>query len=287
MKFRVIEDCRDAWPIQALCRMLGVSTAGHYAWRSRPESKHAAADRALLDDIRQVHGDSGGRYGSPRVHAALRAGGRKVGRGRIERLMRHHGVRGLVAQRRRAQTTDSRHAFPVAPNLLDRKFTAAAPNQVWLADLTYIATGEGWLYMAAIMDLHTRKIVGWSMRDHLRAELATSALMMATQRQRPGAGLIHHSDRGIQYACGDYQAALDQAGITPSMSRRANPLDNAPMESFFHTLKTELVHHRTYATRDEAKRDLFSYVEGFYNRQRLHSALDYRTPEEAERQAAT
>jgi putative transposase len=199
--------------------------------------------------------------------------------------MRRHGVRGLVARRRRVQTTDSRHAFPIAPNLLDRKFTAAAPNQVWLADLTYITTGEGWLYMAAIMDLHTRKIVGWNMRDHLRAELATSALMMAIQRQQPGTGLVQHSDRGVQYACGDYQEALSQAGITPSMSRRANPLDNAPMESFFHTLKTELVHHRTYATRDEAKRDLFSYVEGFYNRERLHSTLDYRTPDQAEQQA--
>ncbi|RKJ98013.1 IS3 family transposase, partial [Pseudoroseomonas wenyumeiae] len=287
MKFRMVEDCRDAWPVQQLCRVLGISTAGYYAWRSRPDSKRAVEDRALLAEICQAHAKSGGRYGSPRVHAALRADGRRVGRGRIERLMRRHGVRGLVAQRRRVQTTDSRHAFPVAPNLLERQFSATSrPNQVWMADLTYIATGEGWLYMAAIMDLHTRKIVGWSMRDHLRAELATSALLMAIQRQRPSAGLIQHSDRGIQYACGDYQAALTEAAIIPSMSRRANPLDNAPMESFFHTLKTELVHHRTYATRDEAKRDLFSYVESFYNRQRLHSALDYRTPEQAERQAA-
>ena len=278
-----------------MCGVLQVSPSGYYAWRSRPEGRRAAENRVLLDEIRTAHAASQGRYGSPRVHAALRAGGRKVGRRRIERLMRRHGVRGLIAQRRRVQTTDSRHAFPVAPNLLERKFSATSkPNEVWLADLTYIPTGEGWLYLAAIMDLHTRKpdaerqseIVGWSMRDHLRAELATSALMMATQRQRPGAGLLHHSDRGIQYACGDYQAALGQAGITLSMSRRANPLDNAPMESFFHTLKTELVHHRTYAIRDEAKRDLFSYVEGFYNRQRLHSALDYRTPDQAERQAA-
>jgi putative transposase len=286
MKFRLVEDCRNTWPIHTLCHVMGVSTAGYYAWRSRPDSKRAAEDRTLLADIRQVHSASGNRYGSPRIHAALRAQGRKVGRGRVERLMRRYGVRGLVAQRRRVQTTDSRHTFPVAPNLLNRQFTAAAPNQVWLADLTYIATGEGWLYMAAIMDLHTRKIIGWAMRDHLRAELATSALLMATQRQRPGAGLIQHSDRGVQYACGDYQTALEAAGIIPSMSRRANPLDNAPMESFFHTLKTELVHHRTYATRDDAKRDLFSYVEGFYNRQRLHSALDYRTPDQAERQAA-
>ena len=286
MRFRVVEDCRSTWPVHELCRVLGLSTAGYYAWRSRPESKRATEDRALLDDIRRAHEGSGGRYGSPRVHAALRAHGRQVGRGRVERLMRWHGVRGLVARRQRVQTTDSRHSFPVAPNLLDRQFTATTkPNQVWLADLTYIATGEGWLYVAAIMDLHTRKIVGWSMRDHLRAELATSALMMAVQHQRPGAGLVHHSDRGVQYACGDYQAALTKAGITPSMSRRANPLDNAPMESFFHTLKTELVHHRTYATRDEAKRDLFFYMEEFYNRRRLHSALGYRTPVQAEQRA--
>lgn len=163
MKFRVIEDCRDAWPVQALCRVLGVSTAGYYAWRCRPESKRAAADRALLTDIRQAHADSGGRYGSPRVHAALRAYDRKAGRGRVERLMRRHGIRGLITKRRRVQTTDSRHPFPVAPNLLDRRFSATnRPNEVWLADLTYIATGEGWLYMAAIMDLHTRKIIGWN-----------------------------------------------------------------------------------------------------------------------------
>ena len=287
MRFRFIEDHRTVWPVPVMCGVLQVSPSGYYAWRSRPEGKRAAENRVLLNEIRTAHAASQGRYGSPRVHAALRAGGRKVGRRRIERLMRHHGVRGLIAQRRRVQTTDSRHVFPVAPNLLERKFSATSkPNEVWLADLTYIPTGEGWLYLAAIMDLHTRKVVGWSMRDHLRAELATSALMMATQRQRPGTGLLHHSDRGIQYACGDYQAVLGQAGITPSMSRRANPLDNAPMESFFHTLKTELVHHRTYTTRDEAKRDLFAYIEGFYNRQRLHSALDYRTPDQAERQAA-
>ena len=155
-----------------------------------------------MDEIRTAHAASGGCYGSPRVHAALRAGGRSVGRRRVERLMRRHGVPGLVAQPRRVQTTNSRHALPVAPNLLDRKLTARAPNQVWLADLTYVATGEGWLCMAAVMDLHTRKIIGWSMRDHLRAELATSALLMATQRQRPGAGLVHHSDRASNMLAG-------------------------------------------------------------------------------------
>lgn len=285
MRYRFIEDHRGTWPVPVMCDVFQVSTSGYYAWRSRPESQRAAENRVLLDSIRRVHEASQGRYGSRRVHAALRADGRRVGRRRVERLMRRHGVRGLIGQRRRVQTTDSHHAFPVAPNLLERRFTAERPNQVWLADLTYILTGEGWLYLAAIMDLHTRKIVGWAMRDHLRAELATSALIMAIQRQRPGAGLVQHSDRGVQYACGEYQKVLAAAGITPSMSRCANPLDNAPMESFFHTLKTELVHHRAYATRDQARRDLFAYVEGFYNRQRLHSGLGYRTPAEVEQRA--
>jgi putative transposase len=285
MRFEVIEKHRGCWPMALMCRVFRVSVAGYYAWRKRPESRRAAENRALLDDIQEVHAASGGRYGSPRIHATLRARGKRTGRGRVERLMRRHGVRGLVARPRRVRTTDSRHAFPIAPNLLERKFTAIRPNQVWLADLTYIPTGEGWLYMAAVMDLHTRKIVGWSMRDHLRAELAVAALTMAIQRQRPEPGLIQHSDRGVQYACTSYQAVLAEAGIRPSMSRKGNALDNAPMESFFHTLKTELVHHRTYATHDEAKRDLFAYVEGWYNRQRLHSGLGYQTPDEAERRA--
>jgi transposase InsO family protein len=285
MRFEVIEKHRGCWPMALMCHVFRVSVAGYYAWRKRPESRRAAETRALLDDIQEVHAASGGRYGSPRIHATLRARGKRTGRGRVERLMRRHGVRGLVARPRRVRTTDSRHAFPIAPNLLERKFTAIRPNQVWLADLTYIPTGEGWLYMAAVMDLHTRKIVGWSMRDHLRAELAVAALTMATQRQRPEPGLIQHSDRGVQYACTSYQAVLAEAGIRPSMSRKGNALDNAPMESFFHTLKTELVHHRTYATHDEAKRDLFAYVEGWYNRQRLHSGLGYQTPDEAERRA--
>ena len=285
MRFQAIEEHRGCWPVSVMCRVFRVSVAGYYAWRTRPDSKRAVENRVLLNDIHAVHATSQGRYGSPRVHAALRARGRSAGRGRIERLMRVHGVRGLVARPRRVRTTNSRHSFPVAPNLLNRQFTASKPNQVWLADLTYIPTSEGWLYLAAIMDLHTRKVIGWSMRNHLRAELATSALTMAIQRQRPQPGLIQHSDRGIQYACTDYQEVLQAADITPSMSRRGNALDNAPMESFFHTLKTELVHHRTYATHDEARRDLFAYVEGFYNRERLHSGLGYRTPDEVEQRA--
>jgi putative transposase len=286
MSFRFVEDHRDAYPVRLLCAVLEVSPAGYYAWRARPASVRARTNGELVAAIRQVHRDSGGRYGSPRVHAALRAQGRGTSRGRIERLMRRHGIRAIMAPPRRVRTTDSRHALPIAPNLLDRDFTAAAPNRVWLADITYIATAEGWLYLAAVMDLYSRKIVGWAMRDHLRTELASSALAMAIQRQRPAEGLLHHSDRGVQYAAHAYRAALAAAGMTASMSRKADCFDNAPMESFFHTLKTELVHHRQYATREQARRDIFAFIEGFYNRTRLHSAIGYISPIEMEQNAA-
>jgi len=216
----------------------------------------------------------------------LRGHGRRVGRSRVERLMRRAGLRCLAALPRRTRTTDSRHGYPIAPNRLARNFQAAAPGQVWLADLTYIPTGEGWLYLAGILDMHTRKLVGWSMRDTLHAQIALEALTMAIERQKPAPGLIHHSDRGIQYAAETYRSALAQSGITPSMSRKGDCWDNAPMESFFHTLKTERVHHRVYATRAEARRDLFGYIEGFYNSRRLHSALGYISPAEMERRAA-
>ena len=195
------------------------------------------------------------------------------------------GIRARAPRRYRVCTTDSKHSLPVAPNLLDRNFMADRPNQVWLADITYIATGEGWLYLAVILDLFTRKVVGWAMRDHMRAELTIAALTMAIQRRRPGAGLIHHSDRGSQYAAGDYRDILGRATIQ-SMSRKGNCWDNAPMESFFGTLKTELVHQREYPERDAARRDLFSYIEGYYNRQRIHSAIGYITPEQAEAKSA-
>jgi putative transposase len=286
MSFRFIEDHRETYPVRVLCAVLEVSPAGYYAWRSRPPSTRSMANRELVAAIRRIHQDSGGRYGSPRVHALLRSQGRGISRGRIERLMRRHGIRAIMAPPRRARTTDSRHALPIAPNLLARDFAAAAPNRIWLADITYVPTGEGWLYLAAIMDLFSRKIVGWAMRDHLRTELASSALAMALQRQRPAVGLIHHSDRGVQYASHDYRVALAAAGMTASMSRKADCFDNAPMESFFHTLKTELVHHRQYATRAEAQRDIFAFVEGFYNRTRLHSAIGYISPIEMELKAA-
>ena len=287
MKFRFIEDHQEEWPVRVMCDVLGVSPAGYYAWRGRPESARTASNQTLLADVRRLHAQHRGRYGSPRMHAALRAEGRGVSRGRIERLMRQHGIRASASRRFRPVTTDSRHGLPVVPNLLEQCFEASAPNQVWLADLTYVPTGEGWLYLAAVLDLATRKIVGWAMRDHLRTELAAAALVMATQRQRPGPGLVHHSDRGSQYASGEYRKLLNKADMRASMSRAGNCYDNAPMESFFHTLKVELVHQRRWATRDEARRDLFSYVEGYYNRQRMHSALAYLSPEQAERKMAS
>jgi len=277
MRFRFIEDRRADYPVRILCEVLGVSPAGYYAWRSRPESRRSAANRELVDDIKRVHRDVCGRYGSPRIHVELKAQGRGVSRGRIERLMRHHGIRAIMARPRRVRTTDSRHDFPIAPNLLDRDFTAVAPNRIWLADITYVGTDQGWLYLATVMDLYSRRIVGWAM---------ASALRMAIAAKRPGAGLVHHSDRGVQYASEDYRKVMQSAGFRASMSRKGNCYDNAPMESFFHTLKTELVHHRHYTTREEARRDIFAYIEGFYNRTRRHSAIGYISPIEMELKAA-
>ena len=200
--------------------------------------------------------------------------------------MRRHGIHALAGRKFRPCTTDSRHYLPVAPNLLRQEFVAAAPNRVWLADITYIATGEGWLYLAAVLDPATRKIVGWSMRDHMRTELPLAALIMAAQRQRPAPGLVHHSDRGSQYAAEAYGKHLAGMKVRPSMSRTACCYDNAPMESFFHTLKVELVHQRRWTIRTLARRELFAYIEGYYNRRRIHSAIGYRAPEQAERQMA-
>jgi putative transposase len=286
MRFRLIADHQDVWPVRVMCDALSVSPSGFYAWRSRPESLRRIANRELLVDIRRVHAQHRERYGAPRIHAELRAEGQTVSRKRVARLMRRHGIRARALRRYRVCTTDSKHALPVAENLLDQNFVTDRPDQVWLADITYIPTGEGWLYLAVILDLFTRKVVGWAMRDHMRAELTIAALIMAIQRRRPTAGLIHHSDRGSQYAAGDYRDVLQAAVITQSMSRKGNCWDNAPMESFFGTLKTELVHHGEYPDRDAARRDLFAYIEGYYNRQRRHSAIGYKTPEQAEAKSA-
>ena len=286
MSFRFIRDHAGCWPVRLMCRVLAVSASGYYAWRSRPESARSMENRKLLGEVRRLHAEHHGRYGSPRMHAALRAEGRTAGCGRIERLMRRHGIRALAGCRFKPCTTDSRHDLPIAPNRLQQEFVAAAPNRVWLADITYIATGEGWLYLAAVLDLATRKIVGWSMRDHMRTELPFSALMMAGQRQWPARGLICHSDRGSQYASKAYTKPLAAMKATPFMSRTACCYDNASMESFFHTIKVGLVHQRKWLTREQARRDLFAYIEGYHNRRRIHSALGYRTSEQAEQQMA-
>ncbi|WP_420794306.1 IS3 family transposase [Sphingosinicella microcystinivorans] len=282
VKFQFIRAHAGPWPVSVMCRMLGVSRSGYYDWRDRPPSMRMTENAVLLADIRRIQARHSGRYGSPRMHAALRAEGRGCSRGRVERLMRRHGIRALAGRRFRPSTTDSRHYLPIAPNLLAQRFEATAPNRVWLADISYIPTGEGWLYLAAVLDLATRKIVGWAMRDHMRTELTLAALMMAAQRQRPARGLVHHSDRGSQYAAGAYVDQLTAIGATASMSRTGNCYDNAPMESFFHTLKVELVHQCRWATHVEARQALFGYIEGYYNRHRMHSALGYLTPEQAE-----
>jgi putative transposase len=252
MKFRFVEDHRAEYPVRVMCRVLGVSASGYYAWRGRPESARAAANRRLLIEIRSLHERHRGRYGSPRIHAALRAEGSGASRGRAEHLMRRHGIRGVAVRRCRPVTTDSRHGLPVAPNLLGQRFQASRANRVWLADITYVPTGEGWLYLAAVLDLATRKVVGWAMRDHMRAALSSAALLMAIQRPPPPGGLVIHSDRGSQYAAASYRALLKGAGMRQSMSRKGCCYDNAPMESFFHTLKVELTHRCRFATREEA-----------------------------------
>ncbi len=274
---------RDKHAVTRLCRAIGASVSGFYAWlRAIPAGQNrAAAEAELRGHVGRVFAARRRVYGSPRVHAELRREGRRHSRRRVARLMREMGLRARQGRRRTPRTTDSRHDLPVAPNLLRRRFAAERPDAVWLADISYVPTREGWLYLAAIEDLATREIVGWSMADHLRAGLGVDALVMALQRYRLPEGLIHHSDRGVQYAAEPYRQVLERHGIEQSMSRRGNCLDNAPMESFFASLKTEQVHHARFRTREEAKAAVFDYIEVFYNRQRLHSALGYRTPAEA------
>jgi putative transposase len=277
MRFCFIEDHRAAFAVRTMCAVLEVSASGYYAWRDRPESARSRADRALAVDIRRVHADNRAIYGSPRVHAALRAEGRRIGVNRVARLMRHHGIQGRH-KRRVPRTTDSKHSLPVAPNLLGRQFTAPAPNRIWLADITYIPTGEGWLYLAVVLDMFSRRVVGWAMSETMPQELTMTALQMAITNRRPAPGLVHHSDRGSQYAARAYRSLLEEHSMLCSMSRKGDCWDNAPMESFFGSMKTELEDGTVFETRQAAKNALFSFIEGFYNRQRLHSAIGYCSP---------
>ncbi len=274
---------KDNFPVTLMCRVLEVSKSGYYAWRNRAPCKRAQDNELLATKIDEVHAESRGTYGSPRVHAELVAQGFTVGRNRIARIMREDGIIGRRKPRFRL-TTDSDHKLPVAKNLLDRMFTVDEPDQAWVADVTYIWTQQGWLYLAVIIDLFSRRVVGWSMADHMRTELVLDALKAALGSRLPSqAGLLFHSDRGSQYASDAYQEALDDHDITCSMSRRGNCWDNAVAESFFSTLKTELVHNVIFLTRDSARNAIAEWMEIFYNGKRRHSSLGYATPLEAER----
>jgi putative transposase len=264
-----------------MCRILDVSTSGYYAWRKRPVSEREMADQKLVIKIKEVHTQSDRRYGVPRVYKALRAQGYRCNHKRVERLMQLNDIRAKHSKRYKL-TTQSKHSHPVAPNLLDRNFEAERPNEKWVSDITYILTAEGWLYLAGIMDLYSRKIVGWAMDKRMTSDLVCNAFKMAVVQRQPEHGLLHHSDRGSQYASKPYQDLLKQYQCQISMSRKGNCWDNAPMESFFATLKNELVHHQSYLTKAQAKSDIFAYIEGFYNRVRLHSTLDYLSPEQFE-----
>jgi transposase InsO family protein len=283
VRYQFIEAHRETWPVRLMCQVLGVSTGGYYGWR-RPPCARQRRREALVAEIRAIHHEVKARYGSPRVHAELVARGRMCCVNTVAKLMRQHGIAARTKRKFRC-TTDSNHDRPVAENLVDRQFAPGAGDRLWAADITSIPTREGWLYLAAVEDLHSRRIVGWSMSERIDSRLVVDALEMAVARRLPGAGLVAHSDRGSQYASEHYQRLLARHGITCSMSRRANCWDNAPMESFFASLKEELVHGADFATRAEARAALFEYIEVFYNRVRRHSALGYLSPADYEQAA--
>ena len=274
------------YTILSLCANLEVSPSGYYDWQNRRTAPgpRAVENQTLAKQIEAIHVRSRQTYGSPRIVDALRKQGRRHGRNRIARLMKQGGLCGRQQGRYRVRTTDSNHDQPIAPNRLAQAPKATAPNQLWVADITYIQTQEGWLYLAAILDLYSRKIVGWAMSERIDTLLVLKALGMALLHRHPPANLLFHSDRGVQYASADYRRALSQAGLVASMSRNGNCYDNATMESFWSTLKLELIYRRNFATRTQARSEIFDYIESFYNRQRAHSALGYHSPVDFELQ---
>ncbi len=280
MKFAFIA-AEKAYSVALLCSVLGVSRSGFYAWRDRPPSSRARRDAQLALEVAATHRRGRGTYGSPRVHRDLAARGVRVGRKRVERLMRESG---LVARQKRRfrKTTDSTHTHPIAPNVLARNFEASAPNEAWVTDVTCVWTSAGWLFVAAVIDLFARRVVGWETSDTNDTALALAALESAAQHRRPRVGLVHHSDRGSPYASGEYRRALERLGIVASMSRKGDCWDNAVAESFFATLKAELVQDETYETREAARTSIGDYIESFYNPVRRHSHLDYVSPIEFE-----
>ncbi len=275
----MIDRHQEQFDVAVMCDVLGVSRAGYYAYARRRPSARSVRRNELTERIRAAHTASRGLYGSPRVHAELVEQKTPVCVNTVARLMRRAGLRSKIRRKQQPRTTASNHPHPVKTNRLDRQFSAPAPDRKWCVDITYVPTAEGFLYLAAVLDLCSRRIVGWQMADHLRAQLCTDALVMALSRRRPSPGLLHHSDRGVQYCCGDYQKMLAANNIEASMSRRGDCYDNAAMESFWGTLKQELIYLENYGTREQAKRSIFEYIEVFYNRRRRHSAIGYVSPE--------
>lgn len=283
MKFAFIEEhLAGQFPVEVCCDVLEVSRSGYYDWRDRPASAREKRREELAAKVEAVHRENRGVYGSPRVFRVLKAQGESVCENTVAKVMNERQIRAKGKKKYVPRTTDSTHDRPVAENVLDRQFQAELPDRKWAVDITYVPTGEGWLYLAGVIDLCSRKVVGWSMAEHMRTELVSDALGMAIARRSPGEGLLHHSDRGVQYASEDYQHLLQAHGIECSMSGKGDCWDNAVMESFWGTLKTELVNHEHYATREQARASIFEYVEVFYNRVRLHSSLGYLSPEQFE-----
>ena len=285
MKYAFVATHRTDWRVERLCAALGVSRSGYYAWRAAPESRRTRENRALLTRIQAVHTEAREAYGAVKTWRVLRAQGVACGRHRVARLRRAHSIE--ARRRRRFRLAyKARNSAPAAPNLVDRQFHAPAPNRIWAGDITFIPTRQGWLYLAVVLDLYSRRIVGWAMSARPDSHLVLDALTMALTHRRPAPGLIHHSDQGIQYSSGIYQACLKTRGLVPSMSRKANCYDNAVVESFFSSLKNEGTDHETFPDRDHARAALFAYIELFYNRQRIHATLKYQTPEQYERRRA-
>ena len=282
MRYGCIERHLGEFPVALMCRVLEVTRSGYYAWCKREPSRRAREEQRLQIEVRAIHRSAHGRYGSPRVHAELQARGERVSRKRVARLMRQDGLRGKK-RRRFVVTTNSDHAYPVAANVLDRKFAVdevKGPDQVWVSDITYVPTREGWLYLAVVLDLASRLVVGWSMGETLESQLAISAFKMALDRRKPGPGLLHHSDRGVQYASNAYRELLEGQKVVASMSRKGNCWDNAVAESFFATVEIELIEGADWQTRAEARTAIFQFMEVWYNRYRRHSSLGYLTPAE-------
>ena len=284
MKFRLIDVAKKDFPVQRVCKVLGVSQSGYFAWRDRPACRRQREDMVLLAHVRSAFALSLGTYGGPRMTRELQEDGLKVGRRRTARLMRENGL-GARQKRRYKRTTDSQHAWPVAPNLIDQNFQVERPDEKWGADISYVWTREGWLYLAVVIDLFARRVVGWAVGDRLHRDLALAALRKALLTRRPSAGLIHHCDRGSQYCSIDYQAERRRHGVLISMSGKGNCYDNAMVETFFKTLKSELVWRTIFHTRAEAEQAIARYIDGFYNPVRRHSALNFVSPVQFERLA--